>query len=233
MWPARWAVSVMPGGAMTSPLNSAGERTSTRAKLGVARGAAGCRRGRRAARSRARAAGSRSPRSDGTSVDERQAVVEPVLAAAVEDPDVAVAEQLQLPVGPGREPVVVVAVQDDRRVGADAGLAQSSFAEVLAAGDVAADAVGELAGPVPADGARAGGSARRRSCRRRPRRSGRSGRRGGPWPSRRRRGRRWRSRGRSWGGSLETPAVWRDGGAAGRRSSGDRARRRQRQDRAR
>ena len=38
------------------------------------------------------------------------------------------------------------------RVVADAALAQQ-LAEVLAARDVAADAVGELAGPVPADGA--------------------------------------------------------------------------------
>ena len=34
MWPARCAVSVMPGGAMTSPLNSAGDRTSTSASSG-------------------------------------------------------------------------------------------------------------------------------------------------------------------------------------------------------
>jgi hypothetical protein len=64
-----------------------------------------------------------------------------------------VAEQLELPVGPGGEPVVVVAVEQDRRVGADAARAQQ-LAEVLAAGDVAADAVGELARPIPGDGAR-------------------------------------------------------------------------------
>ena len=51
---------------------------------------------------------------------QRQAVVQPVLAPAVEDADVVVAVQLELPVRPGGEPVVVVAVQDDRRVGADA-----------------------------------------------------------------------------------------------------------------
>jgi hypothetical protein len=64
-----------------------------------------------------------------------------------------VAEQPELPVGPGREPVVVVAVEHDRRVRADARLGEE-LAEVLARGDVAADPVGELARPVPADGAR-------------------------------------------------------------------------------
>ena len=94
-------------------------------------------------------AGSREGRYVGR---QRQAVVEPVLAPAVEDPDVVVTEQLQLPVRPGGEPVVVVAVEDDRRVRADAGL-REELREVLAAGDVAADPVGQLAGPVPADGA--------------------------------------------------------------------------------
>ena len=112
---------------------------------------------------------------------QRQAVVQPVLATAVEDAHVVVAVQLELPVRPRGEPVVVVAVQDDRRVGADAARRQQR-GEVLARGDVAADAVGQLARPVPADRRRAGGSARRRPCRRRPRRSGRSGRRGGPGP---------------------------------------------------
>ena len=63
------------------------------------------------------------------------------------------AVQLELPVGPRREPVVVVAVQDDRRVRPDPRL-REELAEVLAAGDVAADPVGQLARPVPADGAR-------------------------------------------------------------------------------
>ena len=92
-------------------------------------------------------------RSDGTSTRQRQAVVQPVLAPAVEDADVVVAVQLELPVGPRGEPVVVVAVQDDRRVRADPRRGQQR-AEVLAAGDVAADPVGQLARPVPADGAR-------------------------------------------------------------------------------
>jgi hypothetical protein len=63
------------------------------------------------------------------------------------------AEQLQLPVRPGGEPVVVVAVEDDRRIGSDPAR-REELAEVLPAGDVAADSIGELAGPVPADRAR-------------------------------------------------------------------------------
>jgi hypothetical protein len=107
---------------MISPLNSAGERTSTRASV------------------RRHVGGQRQP------------VVQPELATAVQDPDVAVAEQLELPVGPGGEPVVVVAVQDDRRVGADAARAEQ-LAEIVTPGDVATDAVGQLARPVPGDGA--------------------------------------------------------------------------------
>ena len=83
---------------------------------------------------------------------------------------------------------------------------RQQLAEVLAPGDVAADPVGQLARPVPGDGARAGGSARRRSCRRRPRRSGRSGRRDGPAPTRCRRA---RSPWRRCGGSCRFP-PWLD-----------------------
>jgi hypothetical protein len=53
------------------------------------------------------------------------------------------AKQLQLPVRPGGEPVVVVPVQGDRRVGPDAALAQQ-LAELCAAGDVSTDPVREL-----------------------------------------------------------------------------------------
>ena len=63
------------------------------------------------------------------------------------------AVQLELPVRPRGEPVVVVAVQHDRRVRTDPRVGQQ-LAEVLARCDVAADPVGQLAGPVPADGAR-------------------------------------------------------------------------------
>ena len=80
----------------------------------------------------------------------RQAVVQPVLAAAVEDAHVAQPEQLQLPVRPGGTEVVVVAVQHDRRVRADPALRQQ-LAQVLLRRDVATDPIGELARPVPAD----------------------------------------------------------------------------------
>ena len=84
---------------------------------------------------------------------ERQALVQPVLAPAIEDAHVGMAVELQLPVRPRGEPVVVVAVQHDRGVGRDAAVRQER-PEVGGRGDVAADAVGELAGPVPADGTR-------------------------------------------------------------------------------
>ena len=137
---------------MTSPLNSAGLRTSTSAsdespnarqdvvaegaqrEVGLGQVVAGLVVGRHVGR-------------------QRQVVVEPELAAAVEEAQVGVPVEQQLPVGPGGEPVVVVAVEHDRRVGSDAALREQR-AEVLAAGDVAADAVGQLAGPVPAHGAR-------------------------------------------------------------------------------
>jgi hypothetical protein len=125
--------------------------------------------------------------------------------------------QLQLPVRPGGEPVVVVAVQDDRRVGADAALRQER-AELLAGRCRAARR--RRAGWSSSSRRRRGcGSARRRWCRRRPRRSGRSGRRGGPSPSRPRRGRRpLRSRERScaW--------VLRDRGDRGRDRGNERGR---------
>ena len=117
------------------------------------------------------------------------------------------AVQLELPVRPGREPVVVVAVQDDRRVRADARFGQQR-AEVLAAGDVAADPVGQLARPVPADGARqvallVGGRVDV-DLDEADVRVGQVG----LAPSRCRRGRsRWRSRGGSWRWSSVGPVV--------------------------
>ena len=52
------------------------------------------------------------------------ALVDPLLAAAVQDPHVVVAVELQIPVGVGGEPVVLVAVEDDGRVVADSALAE-------------------------------------------------------------------------------------------------------------
>ena len=97
--------------------------------------------------------------------------------------------------------------------------ARQQRAEVLAAGDVAADAVGQLARPVPADGARqvallVGG----RVDVDLDEADGRVGR-GAPGPSRRRRGRRrWRIRDGSWRSILPVLVVgWR--GRAARRTA--------------
>ena len=120
------------------------------------------------------------------------------------------AVQLQLPVGPGGEPVVVVAVEDDRRVRADA--RRSTGAPRSPRGRRCRGGRRRPAGSSSSSRRRrAGGSARRRSCRRRPRRSGRPGRRGGPGPSRRRRGRR---RGVSGSGHVRSPCgSWAAGGS--------------------
>ena len=75
---------------------------------------------------------------------QRQAVGFDLDAAAVEQPDVVEALVAELPVRPGGEPVVVVAVEDDRRVVVDAGGAQQRL-ELLAADEVAPDRVGQLA----------------------------------------------------------------------------------------
>ncbi len=176
---------------MISPLNSAGERTSTSASSeSPSRGRMSSRNARRLKSGLGKlVVGGRIARH----VDAQgEAVVEPVLATAVEDPDVAVAVQLELPVGPRGKPVVVVAVQHDGGVGADPRL-RDQRGEVLTGGDVASDAVGQLAGPVPGDRARDMALLVRRWCRHRPRRSGRWDPRGARVPSRYRRGRpRWR-----------------------------------------
>ena len=58
----------------------------------------------------------------------------------------------QLPEGPGGEPVVVVAIQDDRRVGANAAAAQQRF-HLATRNDVSRHVLLQLALPVPGDGA--------------------------------------------------------------------------------
>jgi len=60
---------------------------------------------------------------------------------------------LERPVGVGGEPVVVVAVEDDRRVGRDAAAAEQ-FGQRVPGRDVACDLVLKVSLPVPADGAR-------------------------------------------------------------------------------
>ena len=91
MWPARCAVSVMPGGAMTSPLNSAGLRTSTSVRpASPMRGRMSSRNARRAES----ASGARSRLGIGGHVGrQRQVVVEPELAPAVDQPRVRVPVQ--------------------------------------------------------------------------------------------------------------------------------------------
>ena len=54
-------------------------------------------------------------------------LVDPLLAAPVEDPHVLVAVDLQVPVGVGGKPVVLVAVEHERRVVRDPALAQQAL----------------------------------------------------------------------------------------------------------
>ena len=76
----------------------------------------------------------------------------PLLAAAVEELDVLVAVELEVPVGVGGEPVVVAAVEDHGVVVADAPLGQQRL-ELRLVDEVAADLVLEVGGPVELDGA--------------------------------------------------------------------------------
>jgi hypothetical protein len=69
----------------------------------------------------------------------------------VHDPHVLVAVDLQLPERPCREPVVVVAVEDDRGLVVDTGLAEQLF-QLPGRHDVADERVAELGRPVPAGG---------------------------------------------------------------------------------
>jgi len=71
---------------------------------------------------------------------ELAALVDPLLAAAVEDADVLVPVQLQVPVRVRGKPVVLVAVEDDRRVAPDPALAEQAL-ERLLVDDVALDRV--------------------------------------------------------------------------------------------
>ena len=84
---------------------------------------------------------------------QRQAIGFDLDPAAVEEPDVVEALVAELPVRPGREPVVVVAVEHDGGVVVDAGGAQERL-QLLAADEVAPDRIGQLALPVDAGRAR-------------------------------------------------------------------------------
>ena len=88
----------------------------------------------------------------GQLVGELAGVELPLLAAAVEQPDVVVAVELEVPVGVGGEPVVVAAVEHDGVVVGDAALGQQRL-ELLLVDEVAADLVLQVGGPVELDGA--------------------------------------------------------------------------------
>ena len=88
-----------------------------------------------------------------TSVVSGRPVELPLLAATVDQLDVVVAVQLEVPVGVRGEPVVVAAVQDHRVVVADA-LAGQQLLEAGPVDEVAADGILQVGLPVQLDGAR-------------------------------------------------------------------------------
>ena len=148
MWPPRCDCSCgRCAGASSRPANSSGLRTSTRplvpiacddlvaegadAQVGLGRGVAG--------------------RRPGHGLAAQLAGVElPLLAAAVEQQDVLVAVQLEVPVRVGGEPVVVAAVEHDGVVVADAPLGEQLL-ELLPVDEVAADRVLQVGLPVQLD----------------------------------------------------------------------------------
>ena len=83
---------------------------------------------------------------------QRAAVELPLLAAAVEQLDVLVAVQLEVPVGVRGEPVVVAAVEDHGVVVGDAAVGQQ-LGELLLVDEVALDRVLQIGLPVQLDGA--------------------------------------------------------------------------------
>ena len=150
MWPARCACSCGRwAGASSRPAYSSGLRTSTRFWVPIAA-----------------TTSSRNARIEwscswavywrGGAVRQllgQLAGVElPLLAAAVEQLDVLVAVQLEVPVGVRGEPVVVAAVEDDGVVVADAALGEQRL-ELLLVDEVAADLVLQVGRPVELDGA--------------------------------------------------------------------------------
>jgi len=84
----------------------------------------------------------------GRILGERALLFDPFLAAAVDEANVFVAVQLQLPEGVSGEPVVVVAVKKDGGVVGNAGGAEKLFERGLV-DQVSAYAVLELGLPVP------------------------------------------------------------------------------------
>ena len=86
----------------------------------------------------------------GSVLGERALLLEPFLAAAVDQADILVAVQLQLPEGVRCKPVVIVAIKNDRGVVRNAGGAEKFFERGLV-NQIAADAVLKLCLPIPAD----------------------------------------------------------------------------------
>src|SRR6266404_173603 len=86
----------------------------------------------------------------GEILGQRALFLEPLFAATVNEADVLVAVELQLPEGVSGKPVVVVAVEKDGGVIGNAGGAEKPFESGLV-DQVAADAVLELGLPVPGD----------------------------------------------------------------------------------
>src|ERR1700683_3833531 len=76
--------------------------------------------------------------------------LKPFLAPAIHDADIAVAVVLQLPEGPGGEPIVVVSIDHNRAVVRDAGAAQQLFEGVLVH-QVTAHNILKFGLPVPAE----------------------------------------------------------------------------------
>ena len=150
MWPARCACSCGRwAGASSRPAYSSGLRTSTRFCVPIAATASS---------RKARIEGSCSvavydvAARVGSVVGQLAGVELPLLAAAVEQLDVLVAVELEVPVGVGGEPVVVAAVEHDGVVVGDAALGEQRL-ELRLVDEVAADLVLEVGGPVELDGA--------------------------------------------------------------------------------
>src|SRR3954465_12921228 len=145
---------------MSSPENSCGERTSTSLVLASSASPTSSRLARIAsspdwASKLAAAWGGTSGaggRRGGALGGGGPALADPLLARAVEQPDVVVAVVLQVPVGVGGEPVVAIAVEHDLVIVGDPARAEQ-LAERLRSEEVALDLVLQLVLPVKADGA--------------------------------------------------------------------------------
>ena len=150
MWPPRCACSCgRCAGARSLPENSSGERTSTRFLVPIALTTSSRKARIEVSCSLAVYEVCRALRDLGV---ELAPVELPLLAAAVEQLHGLVAVELEVPVGVGREPVVVAAVEDDGVVVGDA-LGGQQLLEAGLVDEVAAHRVLQLGLPVELDGA--------------------------------------------------------------------------------